>query len=165
MQKGKRRHAPEHTPTLKTYRSIICVPTFKYFVIYYITSDSREFTKSANSMAFCVHHFLVINYSYILKDKNETWRTFITKVACTYGPNCDKFSQCVWSYNVHCFCRVKFKDNHERRFLGTSSRFSRTKIIYYNHHVQNFMKKAVGVIFFVPHGSSKAIDYIMFASR
>ena len=83
MQKGKRRHAPEHTPTLKTYRSIICVPTFKHFVIYYITSDSREFTKSANSMAFCVHHFLVINYSYILKDKKETWRTFITKIACT----------------------------------------------------------------------------------
>ena len=24
MQKTKRRHAPEHTPTLKTYRSIIC---------------------------------------------------------------------------------------------------------------------------------------------
>ena len=52
MQKRKRRHAPEHTPTLKTYRSIICVPTFKHFVINYITSDSREFTKSANSMAF-----------------------------------------------------------------------------------------------------------------
>ena len=34
MQKRKRRHAPEHTPTLKTYRSIICVPTFKHFVIY-----------------------------------------------------------------------------------------------------------------------------------
>ena len=60
---------------------------------------------------------------------------------------------------------MKFKDNHERRLLGTPPRFSRTKIIYDNHHVQNFMKKAVGVIFFVPHGSSKAIDYIMFAGR
>ena len=76
-----------HPHVENLYSSKKYVPTLKHFVINYITSDSREFTKSANSMAFCVHHFLVINYSYILKDKNETWRTFITNKGRLYGPN------------------------------------------------------------------------------